>query len=160
VCSFDDKITFWNQGAQRLYGWKREEVLGRSSDQLLHTKFPQPFVEIAEQLVRDGTWHGELTHSTRNGGRIIVASRWTRWSDKQGKPLGFLQLNTDITDRKRAEEGLRAVSGRLLQMQDEERRRIARELHDSAGQMLVALDMNLMSLRKEADRLSPQAAKT
>ena len=51
----------------------------------------------------------------------------------------WVQINTDITDRKRAEEDLRELSGRLLSLQDEERRRIARELHDGTGQNLVAL---------------------
>ncbi len=64
-----------------------------------------------------------------------------------------------ITERKRAEESLRELSGRLLQMQDEERRRIARELHDSAGQILAALSMNLTPLEPEAYKISPSAAK-
>ncbi len=64
-----------------------------------------------------------------------------------------------ITERKRAEESLRELSGRLLQTQDEERRRIARELHDSAGQILAALSMNLTPLEPEANKISPSAAK-
>src|SRR6266478_798850 len=64
-----------------------------------------------------------------------------------------------ITERKRAEESLRELSGRLLQMQDEERRRIARELHDSAGQILAALSMNLTPLEPEANKISPSAAR-
>jgi PAS domain S-box-containing protein len=159
VRTLDDKITYWNQGAERLYGWSREEVLGKPPHLTLRTEFPQPFEEIKAQLLRDGRWQGELIHSKRDGSRIIVASRWSVWRAPDGKPLGFLEVNTDITERKRAEEGLRTISGRLLQMQDEERRRIARELHDSAGQTLVALDMNLSSIRREA-KLSPQALKT
>jgi signal transduction histidine kinase len=65
----------------------------------------------------------------------------------------------DINERKRAEESLRDLSGRLLKMQDEERRRIARELHDSAGQILVALSMNLTPLASEADAVSPHSIK-
>ena len=160
VRTLDDKITYWNQGAERLYGWSREEVLEKAPHQILRTEFPQPFEEIKAQLLREGRWQGELTHSKRDGSRIIVASRWSMWRAPDGKPLGFLEVNSDITERKRAEEGLRTISGRLLQMQDEERRRIARELHDSAGQTLVALDMNLSSIRREAKQLSPQVLKT
>lgn len=160
VRTLDDKITYWNQGAERLYGWGRAEVLQKTPHQILRTEFPQPFEEIKAQLLRDGQWQGELTHSKRDGSRITVASRWSMWWSPEGKPLGFLEVNSDITERKRAEEGLRTISGRLLQMQDDERRRIARELHDSAGQTLVALDMNLASIQREAKQLSPQALKT
>ena len=160
VRTLDDKIKYWNQGAERLYGWGRAEVLQKTPHQILRTEFPQPFEEIKAQLLRDGQWQGELTHSKRDGSRITVASRWSMWWSPEGKPLGFLEVNSDITERKRAEEGLRTISGRLLQMQDDERRRIARELHDSAGQTLVALDMNLASIQREAKQLSPQALKT
>lgn len=159
VRTLDDKITYWNQGAQRLYGWKRDEALGRQSRDVLKTEFARPFSEIKAQLLRDGIWQGELIHSKRDGGRIVVASRWSVWSDKQGKPLGFLELNTDITERKRSEESIRALSVQLLRLRDDERRHIARELHDSSGQIIVALIMNLATIEAEAQHLSPKAAK-
>lgn len=81
---------------------------------------------------------------------IFVASRWALWSHRRGKPLGFLELNTDVTERKRAEEGLRSLSARLLTLQDDERRRIARESHDSVCQMLVALALNVAALEPQA----------
>ena len=68
-------------------------------------------------MLREGSWEGELAHSQRDGTRIFVASRWTLWSDARGNPLGFQELNTDITERKRAEESLRSLSARLLTMQ-------------------------------------------
>ena len=150
VRALDDTLTYWNRGAERLYGWKSEEVLGRPVQEILQTEFPQPLSEIKAQILREGSWEGELGHSQRDGSRIFVSSRWTLWSDPGGKPLGFLELNTDITERKRAEESLRSLSARLLTMQDDERRRIARELHDSAGQVLVALALNLASLKQDA----------
>jgi PAS domain S-box-containing protein len=159
VRNLDARITYWNQGAERLYGWSRPEVLGKLIDDYLKTEFPRPFSEIREEILRTGSWQGELIHSTKDGRRVTVASRWSVWSNKDGQPLGFLELNTDLTDQKRAEESLRAMSGRLLQLQDEERRRIARELHDSAGQILVALDLNLAAIQKENARLSPGAAR-
>ena len=157
VRALDDTLTYWNRGAERLYGWKSEEVLGRPVQEVLQTEFPQPLSEIKAQVLREGSWEGELAHSLRDRNRIFVSSRWTLWSNQRGKPLGFLELNTDITERKRAEESLRSLSARLLTMQDDERRRIARELHDSAGQVLVALALNLASLKQDAKGLGERA---
>lgn len=158
VRGLDDTIGYWNQGAERMYGWSPREVLGKPVHEILRTEFREPLSEIKEVLLRDGKWQGELTHFKRDGSAITVGSRWSLWKNREGKPLGFLELNTDITNRKLAEQNLRELSGRLLRMQDEERRRIARELHDSAGQLLTALDINLVSIRKEAGQLSTRAS--
>jgi PAS domain S-box-containing protein len=132
-------ISYWNHGAERLYGWSREEALGRSTHELLRTESPIPIEEIES---RDN-WEGELTHGRRDGSRIVVASRWTTMRDQEGNPVGWLEINTDITARKRIEDAARRLSGRILTLQDDERRRIARGLHDSLGQYLAALKMNL-----------------
>ena len=142
VRSASDTISYWNEGAERLYGWTRQEALGRSPHDLLHTEFPTPLVDIKRKEV----WEGELLHSKRDGTIITVASRWRTLRDVSGKPMGWLEINTDITLRRQAEEAARSLSGRILTLQDEERRRIARELHDSLGQYLAALKMNLESL--------------
>jgi len=157
IRGFDGTISYWNEGAERLYGRTKEEALENRSGMLLQTEFPIPFEEIREVLVREGSWEGELIHTRRDGSRVTVNSRWTLWRSAEGNPLGWLQINTDITGRKRAEESLRALTARLLQLQDDERRRIARELHDSAGQILVALDINL-SLVQKNEGLAPNAA--
>jgi len=134
-----DTISYWNQGAERMYGWANAEALGRSPHELLRTEFPVPLCEIQA----GDSWEGELRHTKRDGTRIVVASRWTTLRDKSGVAVGWLEINTDITSRKRAENAARRLSGRILNLQDEERRRIARELHDSLGQYLAALKMNL-----------------
>jgi PAS domain S-box-containing protein len=135
----DGTISYWNQGAERLYGWTAEEALGRSPQELLQTKYPVPLSEIEG---RDD-WAGELCHTTRDGARIVVVSRWTTLRNKDGQLPGWMEINTDITARKRAEDAARRLSGRILSLQDDERRRIARELHDGLGQYLTALKMNL-----------------
>lgn len=135
----EDKISYWNRGAERLYGWTSGEALGQSLHEFLRTGFPIPLSELL-QLDR---WEGELRHTTKDGSRITVVSRWTRLRDEGGSPAGWLEINTDITARKRAEQAARSLSGRLLSVQDEERRKIARGLHDSLGQYLSALRMNL-----------------
>jgi|SRR5579871_4439523 len=139
VRSVNDIVSYWNEGAQRLYGWTKEEILGRSPHELLRTEFPIPI----EQIKARETWEGELRHNKRDGSRIIVASRWRTLRDPDGKVIGWLEINTDITSRKRAEAAARSLSGRILTLQDGERRRIARGLHDSLGQYLAALKMNL-----------------
>jgi len=130
----DDKISYWNEGAERLYGWTSEEVLGRTVHEILHTEFPVPLSEIMQA----DRWEGELRHTTKGGNQITVASRWTTLRDRNGKSVGWLESNTDLTARKRAEEAARSLSGRILTLQDDEHRKIARGLHDSLGQYLTA----------------------
>jgi PAS domain S-box-containing protein len=70
-------INFWNRSAESLYGWRKEEAVGRVSHDLLQTQFPKPLEEIESELVRNGRWEGRLVHTTRHGGRVAVQSRWT-----------------------------------------------------------------------------------
>lgn len=147
VRSAEDTITFWNRGAERLYGWTKSEAVGRSPHELVKTEFPVPLEEIK---ARD-QWDGELLHTKRDGTRITVASRWTTVRDDHGKPLGWLEINTDITARREAERAARRLSGRILSIRDDERRRIARALHDSLGQYLTALKINVDVLSNSSD---------
>ena len=156
IVDLDAKIVYWNKGAERLYGWTSDEAIGKSVHQLLSTEFPVPYEEIGRQL-HEGGWQGELVHTRRDGMKVTVASSWTTLNDEQNKATGWLEINTDISEQKRAEESLHTLSNRLLQLQDQERRHIARELHDSAGQILAALTMNLTPLESEAGRASPGA---
>lgn len=132
-------IAYWNKGAERLYGWSSSEAVGQDPAVLLQTQYPIPLAEIEQHDV----WEGELLHTTRDGRRIVVASRWTMLRNEAAQPSGWMEINTNITERKRAENAARSLSGRILTLQDEERRRIARGLHDSLGQYLAALKMQL-----------------
>jgi diguanylate cyclase (GGDEF)-like protein/PAS domain S-box-containing protein len=109
-------IRFWNRGAEQLYGWSRAEVLGRTPAEVLKTVFPRPLAEINELLVHHQRWDGELEHVRRDGTRVIVDSRWALQLDSEGRPYAVLGINTDITDRKQAEDSLRKVEeqNRLL----------------------------------------------
>ncbi|HEY3276726.1 MAG TPA: PAS domain S-box protein [Syntrophorhabdaceae bacterium] len=103
----DNRIFFWNRGAEERYGWTSAEVKGKVTDSLLQTVFTQPREEIDKELLLHGRWEGEVVHTTREGRKIIVASRRALRRDNQGKPIALLEINSDITDRKRIEEQLR-----------------------------------------------------
>ena len=107
VRDLNDTITYWNQGAQRLYGFSAAEAVGQSIHTLLEPKFPQPYEEIKEMLFKNGHWNGELVHSRCDGTRVAVASGVTLQRDEIGEPLAYLEINQDITERKQAEAALR-----------------------------------------------------
>jgi PAS domain S-box-containing protein len=99
----NDRIQFWNTGAENLYGWKREDVLGREIHTLLHTAFPSPRKEIEATLRENKTWQGNLIQKTRDGAEIVVACRKTM--NHEGKAV--LEVTRDITAQLQAEEALR-----------------------------------------------------
>jgi two-component system CheB/CheR fusion protein len=147
VRDFDGQIRYWNHGAEELYGWKTDEALGKTTHGLLKTQFPQPFPEVLKEVRSNHHWEGELIHAGRDGRRIVVSSRWVYLEQGDAAPV-ILEINTDITAKKESEENLRELTGRLMQVQDEERRRIARELHDSTGQKLAVVKLNLDTMAK------------
>ena len=99
----DSRVLFWNHGAEVMYGWRSEEILGFNANSLLHTQFLEPIEQIEATLLREGRWEGEATHRTRDGGRVVVASRWALQRDSDAAPARVLTINTDITHRKEAE---------------------------------------------------------
>ncbi len=104
--NLDDRIILWNRGAEQLYGWSKEEALGRVSHELFETSFPQPLEEMKAELRRTGSWEGELVHKRKDGTHITVASHWVLFRDESGKPLAVLEANNDITRTKQAERRL------------------------------------------------------
>jgi PAS domain S-box-containing protein len=103
----NDRIAYWNRGAERLYGWKKEEVLGQDINTFLQTIFPQPLEEIVAVSRREGRWEGELIQTKRDGTQIVVESRWTLQRDELGCISVRLEINHDITAKKQVEEDLR-----------------------------------------------------
>ena len=76
VRTVDGKIDSWNKFAAKLYGWNKEEAIGKISHDLLGTQFPKPLKEIDSEVFQNGHWEGELVHLTRDNGRVAVNSRW------------------------------------------------------------------------------------
>ena len=113
VRDMDNVITYWNRGAEKLYGVTSEEAVGRVVHVLLQTRFPEPFDKILADLLRTGSWEGELVHTRRDGTHAVVASRWALKRDVRGQPQEILETNNDITAEKHAQEGLAEAHAQL-----------------------------------------------
>lgn len=98
----DRKVLFWNHGAERLYGWTREEIMGRDVTEKLYGSYKQSEV-IQTEVTRNGTWFGEITQLTKDRREIVVQSRRTLIRDHEGRPVSALVINTDITAKKKLE---------------------------------------------------------
>jgi PAS domain S-box-containing protein len=156
VLGLDETILFWNRGAAALYGWPAEEALGQVAYQLLRTRFPEPFEAIKTELLRRGRWEGDLDQTTRDGTAIVVASRWALQRDAQGRPLAFLELNSDITARKHAEEALRQLNATLehrVQVRTHELAEANAELEAFASSVAHDLRTPLRSIHGFAEAL-------
>src|SRR5438876_43679 len=118
----NDRITYWNKGATKIYGYTREEALGKVTHDLLKAEYPQPLPKIYEKLLRDNRWEGEIVHTRCDGRRLTVFSRWALDRDEQGNRAYVLETNNDITRRKEAEVALER-SKKLLEQRVRERTR-------------------------------------
>jgi PAS domain S-box-containing protein len=104
VRNMSDVITYWNRGAQELFGWTAEEAIGKHAHQLLQTVFPMPIDAVDAELLRTGGWEGELEKIKADGTRVVVSGRWSLVRDEQERPVAILATNNDITQRKRSDE--------------------------------------------------------
>ena len=124
-------ISYWNEGAERIYGWSRDEALGRISHELLKTRSPERLAEIEAEVLREGSWEGELVRFRSDGQLVVVSSRWVVDRNGSGGAMPILEISSDITDRKRAEEAL-ASAHEELACQAQELTRSNRELEQFA----------------------------
>ncbi len=103
VRDLENRILFWNKGAENLYGWQAQEVYGSYANELLFQKI-SPQVETAFETVTErGEWQGELSKVTKDSKNIVVASRWTLVRNEAGQPKSILTVDTDITQKKQLE---------------------------------------------------------
>ena len=167
-------IKSWNNGAQRIFGYTEEEAVGQPI-----TIIVPPELQAREEELRDRVSAGEriehydTVRLTKQGAKVDVSLTISPIRNLAGRIVGTSKIVQDITERKQLEEirkhkrsqlesiveqrtaALRSLSSHLMHVQDDEHRRIARELHDSVGQYLVSVKMNLA----QVDQLAPQNAK-
>jgi two-component system sensor histidine kinase UhpB len=118
IRDMDNRITFWNKGAQKLYGWPKREAIGRIALALLETQFPESRAAYEAELFAQGHWEGQLIHTRRDGTQLVVASHQVLHRDRHGAPLEILEINDDITERVRAESERAAALETLRQTQE------------------------------------------
>jgi PAS domain S-box-containing protein len=109
-------ITYWNRGAESMYGWTRAEAIGNVTHTFLQTQLPEPGGELDAIVLQQEHWQGELTHTCKNGKQIIVESRQVLIRNQQGTPTGFLEVNRDITERKHTETALLDLNRKLQRL--------------------------------------------
>ncbi|MBD2328909.1 PAS domain S-box protein [Alkalinema sp. FACHB-956] len=99
----NQKILFWNKGAERLYGWRAADVMKKQADELFSKESSAQLAAGYQETLERGAWQAELSQVTRTGKSIMVASRWTLVTDDSGAPKSILVVNTDITEKKQLE---------------------------------------------------------
>jgi len=106
VCDLNYRIIYWNEGAERTYGWTSDEILGRNLCDVICRGNCASMHEAAEALALKDEWQKELPNYTKDNREITVVSRWTLVRDDAARPDYYLILNSDITELKQAEEHL------------------------------------------------------
>ena len=139
-----DRVVYWNRGAEEMYGFSAKEALGKITHELLQTAHPENLENIRKKLERNNRWSGELVHIRKDGETITVFSRWTLDRDVRGRPTSILETNTDVTAHKRAEQQQRAVY-QFAQLQHMVTN--VSEIHDaSLDAILSAMDCHRASI--------------
>ncbi|MGC4116829.1 MAG: PAS domain S-box protein [Myxococcales bacterium] len=170
-------IQTWNRGAEALYGFAAEEALGRSSHDLLRTRFPEPLAAIEARLEACGRWDGELAHTTKDGREVIVSSKMQLALGRSGRRR-VLETHRDITASRRAESELaqlaaivedsddaivaESVEGRILSWNQGAERLFGYPAEETLGQPIAMLfpperkqvDANILTRILAGERVS------
>jgi|CXWL01.1.fsa_nt_gi PAS domain S-box-containing protein len=158
----EGRVSFWNPAAEKLFGYSSEEILGKSVNILVPSHLLGEVERNVERILRGEQIQDYETERVRKDGSIVpVSLTVSPLKDAHGKIVGPFAIIRDITERKRAEEELqrtlgelRTLSRRLEVVREDERTRIARELHDELGVRLTCLKMDLSRLRPSMNEAS------
>jgi two-component system cell cycle sensor histidine kinase/response regulator CckA len=150
VRDLEDRILFWNRGAEKIYGWTADEAEGRNVRELLFKTNPRQFDEARQVLFGRGAWAGELAQATRSGDEITVESRWTLVRDDAGEPRSVLVINTDITERKKIESQF--LRAQRMESIGTLAGGIAHDLNNVLSPILMSVDMLRLKFTDEGSQ--------
>jgi PAS domain S-box-containing protein len=149
VRDLNHNILFWNKGAERIYGWSSDEVIGRNAVEIMFKD--ESAAEVAKQeVIAKDEWHGDLRQKRRNGDEVIVESRWTLVRDEKGAPNSILVINTDITEKKRMESQF--LRAQRMESIGTLAGGIAHDLNNVLSPILMAVEMLQLKVRDESGR--------
>lgn len=143
VRDLEQKILFWNKGAEKIYGWTAEEVVGKPL-------FKELLDQARTAVLKNGEWQGELHQNRRDGAEIIVESRWTLVRDDKGQPTAILVINTDVTEKKRMESQF--LRAQRMESIGTLAGGIAHDLNNVLSPILMAIDMLQLKTTDEASK--------
>jgi two-component system cell cycle sensor histidine kinase/response regulator CckA len=150
VRDLDQKVLFWNKGAEHIYGWTAEEAIGRNVRDLIFKQRSEPFETALKTVIEKGEWIGEMHQTHRNGTSLVIESRWTLVRDEKGTPKSILVINTDITEKKRMESQF--LRAQRMESIGTLAGGIAHDLNNVLSPILMAIDMLQMKTTDEASR--------
>jgi PAS domain S-box-containing protein len=150
VRDLEQNILFWNKGAEKIYGWPAEEVVGKNVKELPFKEPSAQFDEARKAVIQDGKWQGETHQTRRDGAEIIVESRWTLVRDEKGQPHSILVINTDVTEKKRMESQF--LRAQRMESIGTLAGGIAHDLNNVLSPILMAIDMLQLKTTDEASK--------
>ena len=151
----DGVIKSWSSGAEETFGWSKSEAIGQRAHKLLRTESARPLAEIEAELNAQGRWEGILMHTRKDGGRIVVASRWALRREQSGKAGMVLEINRDITRQTTAEESIARLNQELMEAsrrKDNFLATLAHELRNPLAPITNSLSLLKMANLSDAER--------
>ena len=150
VRDLDQKVLFWNKGAEHIYGWTAAEAIGKDVRELLFKQPSDQFEVARKTVIEKGEWIGEIHQTRRDGAALIIESRWTLVRDEKGAPKSILVINTDIT----AKKGMEAQFLRAQRMESIGTLAggIAHDLNNVLSPILMAVDMLQLKAADDSSR--------
>jgi len=118
VHRLDGVVVRWTEGCEALYGWRKEEAVGKVLHDLLQTRYPGPRDEILRQVLSTGIWEGDVVHRHRQGHSVFIASRWVAVQPGEDAEPVIIQMNNDVTNMKTAENNLAEREAHLRSILD------------------------------------------